>query len=116
MLQDVNQKVSIFGLGYVGLPLACLCVEKGYEVNGVDIDQRIVDLLKQNICPINDPSLIEKLSNLKGNLFATNDGLTAVKNSDIVLVCVPTPVDSNHHPNLSFLERATQTSQALFQG
>lgn len=109
MISKVNQKVAIFGLGYVGLPLACLCVENGYEVNGVDIDQRVVDLLKQNICPINDSSLIEKLSNLKGNLFATNDGLTAVKNSDIVLVCVPTPVDSNHHPNLTFLENVMET-------
>jgi len=64
-----KSKVAIFGLGYVGLPLACLCVEKGYEVYGVDIDQRIVDMLNQGICHINDTSLMEKLATLKANLL-----------------------------------------------
>lgn len=109
MLPWVNQKVAIFGLGYVGLPLACLCMEKGYEVYEVDIDRRVVDLLNQGICPINDLSLIEKFNRLKGKFIATTDGLTAAKNSDIVLVCVPTPVDTNRRPNLTFVENAVET-------
>ena len=44
--------VTIVGLGYVGLPLACLCAEKGYKVYGYDFDKNKVDLINRGISPI----------------------------------------------------------------
>ena len=51
------QTVSVIGLGYVGLPLASLCVEKGLGVYGVDTDKNKILSIKKGISPINDENL-----------------------------------------------------------
>ena len=101
--------ISIFGLGYVGLPLACLCAEKGYTVYGVDIDQKKVALINDGVCPINDELLEKDVARLKELIKATTDGITAVQNSDIVVICVPTPVEKDSKPNLDFVKSAVKT-------
>lgn len=95
--------VTIVGLGYVGLPLACLCAEKSYKVYGLDIDKNKVYLINQNQSPIEDGYVIEKLKNLKDSIKATTDAKKCIPNSDIVIVCVPTPVDRNNSPDLTAL-------------
>ena len=47
-------KVCVIGLGYVGLPLACLCIRKGHEVTGIDINEAIVNKTNQGISHIED--------------------------------------------------------------
>jgi len=101
--------VTIFGLGYVGLPLACLCAENGYLVYGVDIENSKVTNINNGVCPIRDGSLEKDVARLKGLINATTDGISAVQNSDIVIVCVPTPVNKESKPNLSFVESALIT-------
>lgn len=95
--------VTIVGLGYVGLPLACLCAEKSYKVYGLDIDKNKIYLINQNQSPIEDGYVIEKLKNLKEGIKATADAKECIPNSDIVIVCVPTPVDRNNSPDLTAL-------------
>ena len=56
--------VTVVGLGYVGLPLACLCAEKGCKVHGLDIDINKVNLVNVNKSPIDDEYVIDKLKNL----------------------------------------------------
>ncbi len=92
--------VAIIGLGYVGLPLACLCAEKGLKVYGVEIDEKKRELISQGISPIDDSKLTEQLKKLKGKILTTGDAANAAKNSDVVIVCVPTPVDKGHAPDL----------------
>lgn len=101
--------VTIIGLGYVGLPLACLTAEKGYETYGVDIDQRTVDLINKGISPIEDRRLKRSLSKLKGKIKVCVEGENAIKRSDIVIICVPTPVDSDHAPDITHIKSATNT-------
>ncbi len=97
--------VAVVGLGYVGLPVACLCALK-YDVIGADIDKNIISLIKKGICPIKDSYLESEFKKVKGKLQVTANVEEAVKNSDIVLICVPTPVDKNHIPDLTALKSA----------
>ena len=100
------EAITIVGLGYVGLPLACLCAEKGYKTYGLDIDRNKIDLINENKSPIDDEYIINKLKNLKNRIHATINPSDCIPNSDVVIVCVPTPVDKNNSPDLTALMEA----------
>jgi len=104
------QTVSIVGLGYVGLPLACLCVEKGIGVYGVDIDNNKIELLKKGISPIDDEYLKEGIGKIKEKIKLTGNFEEAVKNSSVIIICVPTPVDNNNLPDLEPLKEACEST------
>lgn len=107
MVNDIRS-VCIVGLGYVGLPLACLCAEKGYKTYGFDIDNSIVDKTNRGLSHIADPWLVEHVKKVKGKLIAsTNPDI--LSESDVIIICVPTPVDENHHPNLEPVRSAGKT-------
>ena len=109
--------VTITGLGYVGLPLACLCAEKGHKVYGFEIDTGKVDLINRGESPIEDGNISEKLKSLKGKIRATSNPADCIANSDVVIVCVPTPVDRNNAPDLTALMGATAAiSKHIKQG
>lgn len=98
--------VCIIGLGYVGLPLACLCAEKGFRVLGLDINRNVVELVKEGKSPITDQKLEEDIANFKGKITVTSEAKEALPHADTIIVCVPTPVTENRKPDLSLLERA----------
>ena len=100
-------KVAIIGLGYVGLPLACLCAEKGLEVYGAELDTNKASLIEKGISPIEDAYLKEAVKKFKGKLKIFGKTEDAVKNSEVIIVCVPTPVDENHIPDLTALKGAS---------
>ena len=91
------KKVSIIGLGYVGLPLA-LAIEKSgkYNVLGFDISKNQVQKISKKICPITDEAAAKDLE--KFNLVTTIDE-KEIKNSDFYIICVPTPVLSDYTPD-----------------
>lgn len=96
---DIKEnKVAVIGLGYVGLPLAIRCIEKGYSVIGLDLDQRKLDSIAQGKSPFKEEFIEERLDLLK-KLEATNNA-SVLKDADIILICVPTPVDEQFYPNL----------------
>lgn len=96
-------KVCIVGLGRVGLPLAILCAKKGHCTVGIDKNRKIVRRVNRGISPIKDETLEAELKNTK--IFATHE-YEQVGDSEVILICVPTPVDKRHKPNLKFLESA----------
>jgi len=100
--------VSVVGLGYVGLPLACLCAEKKKHTYGIDVDPRKVDLINQGICPLRDTELEKDFESFK--LKATLD-FSVVKDTDVIVICVPTPVDKEHNPEFEPLEKASLAIQ-----
>jgi len=109
--------ITIVGLGYVGLPLACLCAEKGNKVYGLDVDKRKIKLINKGISPINDEFLNATIKNLKGKIISTLNPDECISDSNIVIVCVPTPVDENHIPDLSALKKAIESiSSAIKKG
>tara|TARA_Y100000310_G_C20681751_1_gene816394 strand:- start:1580 stop:2848 length:1269 start_codon:yes stop_codon:yes gene_type:complete len=109
----IGMKVAIIGLGYVGLPVACICALK-HEVVGADIDKEKIDLLKEGKCPTKDDYLENQFNKIKSKLEVTSDLKEAVKDVEVVIICVPTPIDNNHKPNLTALKSATTSvSEAM---
>ncbi len=98
-----NKKVCIIGLGYVGLPLAELCSQKGYETYGFDTDKKKVELINKGINYIDSSKLVLGIK-------ATTDE-KIMKKCNIIIICVPTPVHSNHMPDLNFVELAADSVQ-----
>jgi UDP-N-acetyl-D-glucosamine dehydrogenase len=102
-----SKAVCIIGLGYVGLPLACLCAEKGLKVKGLELDKGIVEKTNKGISHIKDQFVEEKIGKLKGKIQATTDS-ACIEEADIVIVCVPTPAKGTE-PDLAPLTAACQT-------
>ncbi len=112
----LNRKVCVVGLGYVGLPLLCLCIEKGYKTYGFDINEKSVKIISEGKSPIKDKFLEEKLDKLKDKIdVATNPEV--IGEADIIIICVPTPIDAHYNPDLKPLEKAAKTvSENLKRG
>ncbi len=92
------QKVVIVGLGYVGLPLAILAREHGHAVTGVDISERRREMIKSAEVPDLEDAQTDALK--KKPLEVMSD-FSAIALADIIVICVPTPVDGDHNPDLS---------------
>ncbi|HVO02587.1 MAG TPA: nucleotide sugar dehydrogenase [Candidatus Cybelea sp.] len=96
-------KIGVIGLGYVGLPLACLFAERGFPVTGFDIDARKIDSLKAGRSYIKHiPSARIRAQTRAGRLEASSNfaGLRAM---DAILICVPTPLTKFREPDLRFV-------------
>ena len=106
-LQKRTVRVAILGLGYVGLPLAVVFGDAGFDVIGVDPDQRKVDTVNRGESHIQDVSN-EQIARLKaaGRLRATTD-FAALLEADAVSICVPTPLRKTGDPDLSYILSAT---------
>ncbi|HOX11144.1 MAG TPA: nucleotide sugar dehydrogenase [Candidatus Moranbacteria bacterium] len=105
-MENKSQKVCIIGLGYVGLPLAVQCAIKGYEVYGLENDTKKNDLINAGKTTINEEFLVENLPKVK--LTATDDP-SIIKKCDIVIMCVPTPIDENYYPDLTPVKVANES-------
>lgn len=101
--------LTIVGLGYVGLPLACISAFKGHTVFGFDIDKNKIELINKGISPIDDDYVNDKLKQIKNKIKATTAPEECIPNSDVVIVCVPTPVDKNNSPDLVALMESVST-------
>ena len=95
-IENKRAKVVVLGLGYVGLPVACLFAEAGFPVVGIRRRQDKVDLINRGQCPIEgkEPGLPELVSRAvgEGRFRATTD-YKACREAQIVLIAVETPVD-----------------------
>jgi UDP-N-acetyl-D-glucosamine dehydrogenase len=101
-------KVSIIGQGYVGLPLAISCAQAGFEVTGIDLNKEKVSKLNEHRSIIEDVSDAElKSVSESGKYKATSDFVVDPSN-EIICICVPTPLGSNHQPDLDNLKAATK--------
>ena len=98
--------VSTLGLGYIGLPTSALVASVGIKVQGMDVNQHVVDTINKGEIHIVEPELKEYVAQAvaKGNLNAS----TKVQAADVYLVVVPTPFKGNHEPDISFVEAATR--------
>jgi len=102
-------QVTVVGQGYVGLPLAIAASRSGFKVYGLDNNQEKIDKLKSGKSIIEDlaDSVIKNSINSK-NYIPTNDQ-DVIAGSNIILICVPTPLSTDHKPDLSALIGATNT-------
>jgi UDP-N-acetyl-D-glucosamine dehydrogenase len=107
-LKDKTARMAILGMGYVGLPLAVVFAEAGFNVTGIDPDARKSDSLNKGLSYIPDVPT-EQLANLvkSGRLKATTD-FSVLKEMDAVSICVPTPLRKTGDPDMSFILSATE--------
>lgn len=103
--KNKSKTVCVIGLGYVGLPLATQCALKGYKVYGLDNDKKKVKKINAGKSPIKEKFLDKNLSRV--NLKVSTDN-KIIRKSDIVLVCVPTPIDKNFYPDLNPIKNAIE--------
>jgi len=101
-------KVSIIGQGYVGLPLAHSLVRAGFDVTGVDVDETKVSRLNKGMTVIEDISDDEVLGMVKSSRYVATSKYSEISESDVVVICVPTPLDETKNPDLSALTSATE--------
>ncbi|UCF29500.1 MAG: nucleotide sugar dehydrogenase [Chloroflexota bacterium] len=105
--QNRSAKIAILGLGYVGLPLATLFAESGFEVTGVEPNLSKIETLNRGESYVQDvPSHKVKELIQSGKLKPTGD-FSVIKDADAVSICVPTPLRKTGDPDLSFILVAT---------
>ena len=116
-IKDKRASVGVIGLGYVGLPLVLEFGKAGFSVVGLDIDQTKVDRLSKGesyIKHIPSESIEELLAREKQE-FTTN--FSKISEVDFVLICVPTPLDKNRTPDMTYITAtARQISPHIVKG
>ena len=100
--------IGIIGMGYVGLPLALLFSEERFNVTGFDIDARKVETLNRGDSYIvRIPGTEIQLAQQKG--FRATADYSKIGEMDVVIICVPTPLNEYHEPDLSFVSGTVQS-------
>ncbi|MEU9887838.1 nucleotide sugar dehydrogenase [Sphaerisporangium sp. NPDC051011] len=100
--------LAVIGLGYVGMPLAKEASAAGLRVVGLDVDQRKVDALNSGHSYIDDLSDHDLDSMLAAGFTATLDQAVLAA-SETIVICVPTPLDEDHRPDLSAVRGAVES-------
>jgi UDP-N-acetyl-D-glucosamine/UDP-N-acetyl-D-galactosamine dehydrogenase len=101
---DINTKVCIVGLGYVGLPLA-VALAKHFKVYGFDVNGKRIAVLKSG----NDPNREVDPEALKSVAIEYSSDPAIIGNASFIIVAVPTPVDDHNNPDLSPVISASET-------
>jgi nucleotide sugar dehydrogenase len=106
-------RVSVIGLGKIGLPLAVQFAQSGQEVIGVDVNAKTVDLINQGLEPFpGEANLAERLHDLvpAGRLRATTDYSDAIPGVDVIVIAVPLFVnDTTWEPDFGWMDSATRS-------
>ena len=100
-------RVSVIGLGYIGLPTAAVAASAGYEVVGVDVNPQTVATINDGKIHIVEPDLDELVKRVvtAGQLLATTEPVSA----DIYVIAVPTPIQTDKTADLSFVVNAAKS-------
>ncbi|RLF94878.1 UDP-N-acetyl-D-mannosamine dehydrogenase [Thermococci archaeon] len=99
-------EVSVIGLGYIGIPTAVFAAEAGYDIYGVDLKEDVVKKINNRVLDIKEPGLKELLEkNIKNGKIKA---FLSYKESDIFIICVPTPL-SNKKADLSYVRKAGES-------
>ena len=107
-IQQREARVGIIGLGYVGLPLALLYSEQKFRVTGFDIDSRKIETLAKGGSYIYRIAA-EEIQAAKKNGFTATADYSRLTEMDAIIICVPTPLNEYHEPDLSFITDTTHS-------
>jgi UDPglucose 6-dehydrogenase len=101
-------KVSIVGLGKLGLCVAAVLADRGFKVVGIDVDKAKVDAVNSGRSLIREPSLEDLIRKNSKNLKATTNHYDAVKQTQATFVIVPTPSEPDGSFSLKFVVEALE--------
>src|SRR5215470_1035702 len=101
-LQQRTARIGVIGLGYVGLPLVLLFSEEQFRVTGFDIDAtKIYTLTQGGSYLLRIPET--EIQAAQGRGFTATSDYSHIAQMDVVIICVPTPLNDHHEPDLSFI-------------
>ena len=111
LLRDGKITATVMGIGYVGIHTAALFAKAGARVFGVDINKELVDSINACKLPFVEPKLAAIINEIirDKKFFATINAKDAISESDIIIICVPTPLNKTKQPDYSFVISATNT-------
>ena len=108
-LRKKEIKVAVIGLGYVGLPLALEFARQNFSVFGIEIDKDRLTCLKRQEAYITDISPQELKRVLKSGKLIPCGDFRVLREADVVIVCVPTPLKRKLYPDISFIKEAIKS-------
>ena len=112
-------RIAVIGLGHVGLTTATIFANAGFHVIGADIKHEIIEAISSGKTHLKEPGLKELVEKNVRNkkLKATVNSQSAMKEADIGIICVQTPLTSNNEPNLDYTKKACEAlAQELSRG
>jgi UDP-N-acetyl-D-glucosamine dehydrogenase len=110
MDKALHTKIAVIGLGYVGLPLSLQFARSGVHVLGLDIDSDKVDALNQGRSYIKHIPAATVAEQVNAGRLTADTNFSRVQEVDAVIICVPTPLNKNREPDISFI---LQTGRAI---
>ncbi len=107
-IENKETVIGVIGLGYVGLPLALEFVEKGFDTIGFDVDEEKIPILEKGESYIKHINS-ERINNaIKTKLFTPTYDFTLLYSCNVVIICVPTPLNEHREPDMSYVENTSK--------
>ena len=107
-MTNSSNRLVVIGLGYVGLPLMLEGVRSGYHCTGLDLSERVVELLNSGESHIDDIADADVQEMLDAGFVATSDP-RCLTDADVAVICVPTPLNADQTPDLSAVMAASRS-------
>lgn len=114
-IEKHDAKICVIGLGQVGLPTALTFCQSSFDVTGHDINKDLLSSLNQSKVPFEEKDLEELLKScIASGKFHTNSNVEeSVRNADVIIVCVATPLTNDVMPDLLYLQKACQSISSV---
>jgi UDP-N-acetyl-D-glucosamine dehydrogenase len=107
-LENRTARIGVIGLGYVGLPLVLLFSEQDFRITGFDVDDKKIDIIsKGGSYIVRIPETEIQAAKAKG--FTATSDYSQIANMDAIIICVPTPLNDHHEPDLSFIAATAES-------
>jgi dTDP-alpha-D-glucose dehydrogenase len=116
LLDGGTPSVAVVGFGYVGSTVAAVLADRGLNVTGIDIDERLIAEMQTGYCRFNEPGLTEMLSRARrAGLLTLSTRYEMARNADVILITVGTPVDASKSVMTRHLEMVCSSLVSLLQ-
>lgn len=114
-LESREAIVGVIGLGYVGLPLISAFFNKGFRAIGFDVDRKKVETLNDSRSYIAHVTSEEISAWRKSGRFEATDDLSRLREPDVLIICVPTPLTESRDPDLTYVRKTTESIAAVLR-
>ncbi|MEI6831761.1 MAG: nucleotide sugar dehydrogenase, partial [Candidatus Omnitrophota bacterium] len=114
-IKNKQLKIAVVGLGYVGFPLAIEFAKKNIQVTGIEIDTHRLSSIKRKESYISDVPTKELKNLLSKGYFSATKDFSVIKNCDVVLICVPTPLKRKNLPDISYIKDAVKSAASYIK-
>jgi UDP-N-acetyl-D-mannosaminuronic acid dehydrogenase len=106
-IQNKQADVAVIGLGYIGLPTALFYAIRGLKVRGIDTNQSLIEELRKGVIAIHEEGLGE-IAKEHLSKIQLADSYEGIENSDVFVLCLPSPISENGRPIIRYLEHAVR--------